>query len=147
MATDYHIYLHGNLTSSNRNKTVPFKQGSESPFLTQVQNFFNQDEYAETGASSLMPITTALAVSVAAYKGIEKILTTGFAHLTEYTGHYEYEIQLNNFKTAINHITHPIGYAKQIIHRNAQWNKQNLQVAEERILIGDTLYKNQKIGV
>lgn len=146
MAQDYHIYLHGVGGTELQSKTKPFTY-KDSPFKPRESQSVEDNQMTETGAASLSKVAPYVAVAIAVAKVSDKILTTGFAHLSEYTGHYEYEMNYNNFKTALNHVFNPVGYLKQIIHRNAQWNKQNIAIAEERQLLGDTLYKNQKIGV
>lgn len=152
MANDYHIYIHGDSSRSQNENVKPFSQRKDSAFATsQNDNTDSTDEIENaainTGASSLAKVASWTAVLVAAAKVTDKVLTVGFAHLREYTGHYEYEMGLNNFHTAINHAFHPINYAKQILHRNSQYRLENQRIAEDSKLIGETIYNSQKIGV
>ena len=142
MAQDYHIYLHDRFNSENHTK--PFERKEEGAFKSSTTKMESE---SETGASALKKVGATVALATAIYKTTEKVLTIGFAHLTEYTGHYEYEMGFNNFKTTINHIFNPIGLLKQTIHRDMQFRKENQRIAEEAKLIGKTIYSDWKIGV
>ena len=144
---DYHIYLHG-VEENGGNKTTPFSSDKESAFKPKQNELLLEDEnISETGASALSKIVPITAIAVMTAKTTDHILSIGFSHLTEYTGHYEYEMGYNNFKTMINHALNPVGYLKQILHRNFQFKKENIRVAEEAKIIGRTIYDEVKIGV
>ena len=53
----------------------------------------------------------------------------------------------NNFTTTIGHVLNPIGYVFQIIHREAQFNKANIQIEQQSLLLGNTYFSNKKVGV
>ena len=143
MAQDYHIYLHG-IQGQEGNQTKPFSTKKESAFGSKGND---EEEIAETGSSALSKTAPWVAIAIAAAKTTEKVLTIGFSHLREYAGHYEYEMGYNNFKTAFNHVMNPVGYVRQILHRNFQFNKENQRIEQEARLIGSSVYNKTKIGV
>ena len=144
---DYHIYIHSDSRNGD-NHTKPFSSDKESAFKpTNISTEGLEESATETGAASLSKTSAGIAVAVAAIKVLDSVLTTGFSHLTEYTGHYEYEMGYNNWKTFVRHVTHPVDYLKQAFHRNAQYNKENIRIQEEAKLIGKTIYSDWKIGV
>lgn len=144
---DYHIYLHG-VNENSGNKTTPFSSDRDSAFKpSQNESILEDENVSETGASALSKIAPWVAVAVMAAKATDHVLSVGFSHLTEYTGHYEYEIGYNNFKTTINHVMNPIGYVKQVLHRNFQFKKENQRIEQEARIIGKTIYSDTKIGV
>ena len=144
---DYHIYLHG-VGENGGSKTTPFSSDKESAFRPKQNESLLEDEnVSETGASALSKIVPIVAVAVMAAKATDHILSVGFSHLTEYTGHYEYEMGYNNFKTTINHVMNPIGYVKQVLHRDFQFKKENLRIEQEAKVIGKTVYDDVILGV
>lgn len=149
MATDYHIYIHGSTGGeSNGDSTKPFSSDKNSAFKPKEDESLVEDEQAqETGAAALSKVAPWVAVAIAVIKVADKVLTTGFSHLREYAGHYEYELGYNNFKTTINHVMNPVGYIKQAVHRDFQFRKENQRIEQEAKIIGKTIYSDTKIGV
>ena len=146
MAQDYHIYIHSDKNGSGNN-TKPFSNDKDSAFKTIASQDSILEDDTEVGAAALSKVAPAVAVAVAVAKVTDKILSVGFSHLREYTGHYEYELGYNNFKTAINHIVNPVGYIKQTLHRDFQFRKENQRIEQEAKVIGKTIYSDVKIGV
>lgn len=149
MATDYHIYIHGSTGGeSNGDSTKPFSSEKTSAFKPKQNSIEAEDsDIIDEGAAALGKISGVVALATAIYKTTDKVLSTGFSHLREYTGHYEYEMQYNNFKTMIRHTVHPIGLLKETLHRDFQFRKENRRIAEESKIIGRTIYDDVKIGV
>lgn len=149
MATDYHIYIHGSTGGeSNGDSTKPFSVKKDNGFISNQDNIASSNEkVTETGSAALNQMPSWVAIAVAAIKVTDKVLTTGFAHLREYAGHYEYELGYNNFKTTINHVMNPVGYIKQAVHRDFQFRKENQRIEQEARIIGKTIYSDTKIGV
>ena len=150
MAQDYHIYIHSDSPSSNGggSQTKPFSSEKQTAFKPKSSmSFEDENDIIDEGASALSKVSGALALATAIYKTADKVLSTGFAHLREYTGHYEYEMNFNNFKTALNHVFNPVGYIKQTIYRDFQFRKENQRIEQEAQIIGKTIYTDTKIGV
>ena len=88
-----------------------------------------------------------VAVIIAIAKTADKVVSTGFAHQAEYTGHYENSTAYNNFKTIMGNVMNPVGFAKNLVHRNFQINKQNKEIAEQNKLLGGSVIKDFNVGV
>ena len=154
MAQDYHIYIHSE-TSGNGggNKTTPFSAKQDTPFSTKALNTVSQAKnmvnggLVSTGVATLKKVLPVSAVAIASIKVTDKILSIGFAHQEEYTGSYKNNVNYNNTKTIINNALHPIQYYLQRIHREAQFNKQNREIAQQNRLIGNSILKDFNIGV
>ena len=149
---DYHIYIHSENGSGN--KTQPFSTRKDQPFIANQNAITTEKSEAlesisgiEGGTSSVTKVAAVIAVAKIIHSLADKVLTTGFSHLTEYTGHYEYEMAFNNYKTSISNTLHPIKTIQKLIHRNKQFEKNNIRIAEEAKVIGKTVYSDYKIGV
>lgn len=156
---DYNIFIHATGTSNSFSKIKPWgnqeEDSADAPFTVAksvtknagqfISSGFTQ--YAETGVSSLARIAPAVAIAVAAVKVTDKILTTGFSHLETYTGHYEYSMNFNNFKTAIGNFLNPIGTMMKYVRRQNQFDLQNKRVEQERTLVGNSILNLSVKGV
>lgn len=160
MAQDYHIYLHG--VESLGDKTKPFStrgeavQSSDSNgsggFQVAKQAFSVTKDVASNGAVSvgvaaLAKVAPWVAAFIVALKITDKIVTTGFAHQEEYTGHYNNNVMYNNVKTAFNTMLHPISFVLHTVHKQHQVDKQNKEIAQQNKLIGNSILKDFNIGV
>lgn len=158
MGADYHIYLHGvEGGQSLGDKTKPFSASqtsgakSGSAFQTGVNYVQKGINVAQnpgsTGVAALAKVAPWVAAVIAIAKITDKVLTTGFAHQEEYTGHYKNNVMYNNFKTTVNYFFHPVNTFLQISHQQAQYNKQNKEIAQQNRLIGDSILKDFNVGV
>lgn len=156
MAQDYHIYIHGEGNGSSGSKTAPFstqqENGKTSNFETAKQAFGTASSIAQgngvnMGVAALSKAYPAIAIAVAIYGVVDKVLTTGFAHQREYTGNYKNEMNYNNFKAKINMAVNPIGFVIKVAHQRAQFNKQNKEIAQQNRLIGNSILKDFNMGV
>ena len=130
------------LAQDDKNMNGPFTPFSNS------EKFDSQSDIGNnSGISTTKKVFPYVALAASTVLIADKILTTGFNHLAEYTGRYEYSIGMNNFNTAVNHALHPVKYAFTIARRNAQWRKQNREIEESSKLIGDSIFSNKKVGV
>lgn len=141
---DYHIYLHSNEGNSLASNTQP-KDAEESmggvfvpkTFIKDVNKYANMSASGlfKTGAAELAKVHPQAALAVAAVKGTEKILSTGFEHLQSYTGNYEFSMEFNNFMTIINMT--PVSVIYKSIKLNYQTKKFNDKQQAFRELMGE----------
>ena len=141
---DYHIYLHSNEGNSLASNTQP-KDAEESmggvfvpkTFIKDVNKYANMSASGlfKTGAAELAKVYPQAALAVAAVKGTEKILSTGFEHLQSYTGNYEFSMEFNNFMTIINMT--PVSVIYKSIKLNYQTKKFNDKQQAFRELMGE----------
>lgn len=154
---DYNIYIHANGSDGFSSQTKPWdNQNDGGNGFTTARNALNKTysftqsgftSYAETGVSQLSKVFPAIALGVAVAKIGDKIMTAGFSHLETYTGHYEYSMEWNNFKTAINNVLNPIGSILKVVRRQYQFNLQNQRLDQERTLIGNSILSTSVKGV
>lgn len=141
---DYHIYLHSNEGNSLANNTQP-KDAEESmggvfvpkTFIKDANKIANMSAGGlfKTGAAELVKVHPQAALAVAAVKGTEKVLSTGFEHLQSYTGNYEFSMEFNNFMTIINMT--PVSVIYKSIKLNYQTKKFNDKQQAFRELMGE----------
>ena len=141
---DYHIYLHSNEGNSLASNTQP-KDAEESmggvfvpkTFIKDANKIANMSASGlfKTGAAELAKVYPQAALAVAAVKGTEKILSTGFEHLQSYTGNYEFSMEFNNFMTIINMT--PVSVIYKSIKINHQTKKFNDKQQAFRELMGE----------
>lgn len=147
MGEDHHIYIHSEEKSTLASNTQPKEDTLGGAFKpTQKAEDKELQELLNGGASSLTKINAGVGVAIGAAVTIDKVLTTGFGHLADFTGQYQYAMGINNFNTTIKHIVNPIGYVKQVIHREAEWNKINQSRELQSQLLGATIY-DKKVGI
>lgn len=159
---DYNIFIHTNNEGGMSNKTKPWANqengGGENGAnaFTVGTNVINGASsfassgftpYAETGVSQLSKVAPAIALGVTVAKLADKVMTTGFNHLETYTGHYEYSLELNNFKTALHNVMNPIGTFMKVLHRQYQFKLQNQRLDQERTLVGNSILSTSVKGV
>lgn len=157
MAQDYHIYIHdpnGASGNGSGNKTTPFSaKSSDESFKTAVQQPYSiakglaSGNGVSMGVSALTKVAPWVAVVVAAITTTDKVLTTGFGHLEEYTGDYSYNVNYNNFKTKLGMVLHPVKTYMTTRHKDAQWKKQNKEITQQNRLIGNSILKDFNVGV
>lgn len=154
MAQDYHIYLHGAERASGGNQTKPFSTRKEedrsfSSFstLASTSSTMAKGQMASTGASAITKAVPWVAAIVAAVKVVDHVLSTGFEHQEEYTGNFRNNVNYNNFKTILHNVVNPINFVLRSAHQNAQYRKQNIEIEQQRNLIGDSILKDFNIGV
>lgn len=154
---DYNIYIR-DLTggSGSASPTSPAKSEEEPSgaeiFLkgaSAVKSFASSgaSNFINSGVASVSKVIPAIAIAVAALKTTDKILTTGFSHLEDYTGNYQYAMAYNNIKTGLGNFINPVGYLLNEAHRQAQFDKQNKRIQQERTLIGNSQLTTYKVGV
>jgi len=141
---DYHIYLHSNEGNSLASNTQP-KDAEESmggvfvpkTFIKDANKIANMSAGGlfKTGAAELAKVHPYAALAVAAVKGTEKVLSTGFEHLQSYTGNYEFSMEFNNFMTIINMT--PVSFIYKSIKLNYQTKKFNDKQQAFRELMGE----------
>lgn len=141
---DYHIYLHSNEGNSLASNTQP-KDAEESmggvfvpkTFIKDANKIANMSAGGlfKTGAAELAKVHPQAALAVAAVKGTEKVLSTGFEHLQSYTGNYEFSMEFNNFMTIINMT--PVSFIYKSIKLNYQTKKFNDKQQAFRELMGE----------
>lgn len=148
---DYHIYLHSNEKQSLASHTQPKEEVMDGAFSSNLKSAFGQAQtfatsgfssYIQTGVAALSKAIPFVAAVVVAAKITDKVLTTGFGHLESYTGHYEYAMGYNNFKTNMNMAINPIGTLIRQTHIDKQNEMHNKRQNEIR-----SLYGEQKVGV
>lgn len=157
MAQDYHIYIHGDSSNFNGggNQTKPFSAKEETGFsgqeiagkAFQTASTIASGNAVSSGAAALGKIMPLVAITIAAIKVYDKIITTGLSHVEEYTGNYKWNVDYNNFKTQLNNTIHPIRHFLSVKHQEAQFNKQNKEIAQQNRLIGNSILKDFNIGV
>ncbi len=154
MGGDYHIYLHSEEQSTLASNTQPKDDalgGAFKPtnFMKDIKQFGKSgfSSFINTGVSNLSKALPIVGTVVAAGAVTNKVLTVGFEHLSNYTGHYEYSMGFNNFKTTISHVINPIGYVKQLVHRQFEINKQNQEIELQSQLLGETVFSTKKVGL
>lgn len=148
---DYHIYLHSDNQTDTSN-VVPFSDRKAAiDDFTPTQNGDGSFEEAKSinmpGAAMLKKLTPWVSFGIASAVAVDKILTTGFNHLQEYTGRYEYALDINNVNTFVHNATHPISTFKSMIRKNFVYDKLNKEVEQNRALLGETIFSNKKVGV
>lgn len=151
MPTRYDIYLHSNQASSITSNTQPKEEpmnGAFSPVnevVKNVQQFVTSgfNSYINTGVSALKKAVPAIAGVILAGKIADKVLTVGFGHLETYTGHYEYSMGWNNFKTEIGMALNPVGTMLKQLHIGKQNEINNRRQEQIRSLVGQV----GKVGV
>jgi len=158
---DYNIFIHTSNEGGMSSKTKPWANqengggDSGSGVFTVPKSSFEMSNgemsmegaSTETGAAALGKVSVVAAIAVTAVKVTDKILTSGFSHLETYTGHYEYSMNLNNFKTTINNIFNPFKLAMNYGRRESQFHLQNQRIEQERTLVGNSLLNISVKGV
>lgn len=157
---DYKIYIHsyaegGGTTAPTKPWDNQPSNGETSPFevaenaIQKTQQFATSgfSSAANTGVATLSRAFPAVALAVVAAKVAESILTTGFQHVETYTGHYEYSMGFNNFKTAVSNAFNPMGVWFKNMHREYQFNLQNKRIEQERTLVGNSILSISVKGV
>lgn len=144
MSQDYHIYLHSNEESSLSSNTKPKEETMGGAFSAKsaynaTKTFMNGgfSSAIQSGTAALSKVLPVVAVGVIAVRETDKILSTGFQHLENYTGTYQYSMEYNNFKTIIGNVINPIGYIKKSLHLQFEQNKFNERQREYRTLMGE----------
>lgn len=144
MPNDYHIYLHSNEGSSLTSNTQPKEDAMGGVFrptsvIRDIQRYSQQaniSSLVKTGAAELSKAVPYVALGVAAAKGVEKVLSTGFEHLASYTGNYQYSMEFNNFMTIIKMT--PVSLIYRNIKINFQTKKFNDKQQAFRELMGES---------
>jgi len=141
---DYHIYLHSNTSSSIKSHTEPKEETMGGAFSTiqtgiaKVQQFSNSgfQSYISTGVAALSKAIPPIALAIAVAKITDKVVSTGFGHLESYTGHYEYSLAYNNFKSGVGALINPIGTAKRLANIYLEQDKFNRRQEQVKSLVG-----------
>ena len=156
MAQDYHIYIHGENGNGGGNNTQTFsarkEQGMSFPTGEVKQAFSTVKTMASggalnTGVAALAKAVPWVAIAVAIVKGVDKVISTGFAHQEEYTGNYKNSMHYNNFKTIAGNVLNPIGYFRTTIQKEFQMKKQNKEIEQQNRLVGDAILKDFNMGI
>lgn len=136
---DYHIWIHGN-GIDGENGGSPFKPQTlqKQSDLSNFQTLINE--------SFVEKASPYVAIGLAVAKTTDKILTTGFDHLSNFTGNYQYSMAFNNVKSFIGATLNPVGVAYNTIKRTFEINKYEKRVNEQRQLVGSYRF-NRKVGV
>lgn len=145
MGGDYHIYLHSDKESTLASNTQPKEDSLGGAFKSKVKGDFTSE--IASGGEMLSKISSTAAIVVAVAKVVDKVLTTGFEHLSNYTGQYQYSMAMNNFNTQMRNVFNPFGLAKQVIHRELEFNKQNQEIQLQSQLLGETVFSVKKVGL
>lgn len=144
MAQDYHIYIHKAGKGDSSNNTRPFDTRTEEVsgdmFDTLGSSGSDDNQQIQVGIAMLGKVAPAVAAVVAGVKVADNVMTIGFGHLEEYTGNFQYNMELSNFKNQLN----PIAYAKYSLNRYMQMRKINTKITEQNKLFGQTF--NSKVG-
>ena len=163
---DYNIYIHSYSENTGGSGSEPgfslVKPWSNQPATGGVASFqtfqnvaHNAEQiatvgfapYINTGVAALGKVVPAIAIIYAVAKIADKIVTTGLEHVETYTGHYEYSMGWNNFKTDIANTVNPIGVAIKNYKRQKEYDLKNLQIEQERKLVGNSILTTSVRGV
>lgn len=165
MAQDYNIYLHATENNVAEEQTTPQVNRTDknidgtSRDTSALENFTKVKDsissfassgfegLVEQGITMLGKAVPWVAIAYAVFKITDSVIDTTLANINEYTGHYQYAIGYNNFKAGIKNVLLPVSYAKRQIELNFQLEKQNLQIAQNRTLVGSATLRDFKIGV
>ena len=145
MSEDRHIYIHSDTSNSLASNTQPKEESMGGVFsaksaFTNVNQFMNSgfSSAINTGVAALTKALPVVAIGVVAVRETDKILSTGFEHLENYAGNYQYSMGYNNFKTVVGSIINPIGFFKKTLHLHFETKKFNDKQRENRTLMGES---------
>lgn len=163
MPQDYHIYLHS-AGESTDNQTMPFdnrpkptggntdpnSNGPSAPFVMQSINTVDQiisgqdmvGKGINSGVAALAKASPWVAATIALGKVADKVITTGFEHLSTYRGRFEYSMEYNNAKVQFGNMFNPFKYLYNTYHTQKQYDLQNMKIQEQRRLTGNSVYTN-----
>ena len=166
MAQDYNIYLHAteenvveNKTKPSVNRTSTYTDGTleqDNSILerftkvkSDISSFASSgfESIAQQGIATLSKVFPIVAIAYAIFKLADSVTDTILTRIDDYTGYYEYSMNYNNFKAGIKNVIMPVSFAKRQIDLNRELTKQNIQIEQNRTLVGSATLRNIKIGI
>lgn len=158
MAQDYNIYIHGGDGGGDSiaSKFIPMEAQDKGSSISDkfmsgfqkaqktLQMISNAGQTALNAASKAIPW---VAVAVAIAKTLDKIATFEFDAIENYGGNYTYSVNYNNFKKGLSYVFNPVNIGTTWFKTMLENQKKNVEIEQQRTLIGSSTLKNRGVGV